>query len=138
MAALTGDEEKSTQEFAIGFVRKDDMVVVNPARPGPPPPFRSKVDNFKREMCRKEIESLWGGILLYGYSKKSIKCIKDVLDPGWDDIKDGQVIYKANMRTTVYKVKSKHNPIWQIIKVYHISDKKENDYILKLQKIKEV
>ena len=107
-----------------------DMKIVNPDLPTSHarPPFRSKADNFNREMCKEEIEKLWGPILLYGQTLESLDSVEKVLSPWFEDIKDGQLIYNEQSDSSVYKVKNKHNGNDKIIKVYQTSDRNGKEH----------
>ena len=103
-----------------GTVVFNGIVITNPAHPGKAPPFMSRADNFKREMCIEEIINLWGPICLYKNSAKSLKSVKESLAPYWNDINDSQLIYDRPEQTSVYRVKHKRKDKECIIKVYQL------------------
>ena len=124
----------ATEEKSPVVARIDDVIILNPPQPGPIPPFRSKSDNFKREMCKEEIEKLWGPLLFYYTTKESLDSVEEELG-NYHDIKDGELIHRSKSSTSIYRVKRKDNKGDKIIKVYHLSKKNAKDSRIEVQRI---
>ena len=123
-------EKKSDEEIGPPIVSIGGIVIVNPDPPEPHarPPYRSKSDNFYREMSKDEFIKLWGPICLYDTSIQSLRSVKEILYPWWHDINDGKIIYNQNPKSTIYKTKSRLSNAEMVIKVYHVSKKKKEKH----------
>ena len=124
----------ATEEKRVEFAIIGDMKILHPKLPGSAPPFRSKADNFQRQMCKEEIEALWGPICRYHTSKEKFESVKEGLSD-YQDIKDAELIYNKKSSSSVYKVKTKDNQDEKIIKVYHLSKKSAKDHSIELREI---